>query len=120
MNPLQPVCQEIRDILSDKGYVRVKAWFSVDIDSISAFIDYYLDSSDSYEQRKTVPGYQIESLETLLAAVRAVPPRLDLARQEFLKRLASLVETAEALELNIPELRPLFEDYRNNLLEHHK
>lgn len=116
---LKTLASTIEAILRDKGYVRASCWFSIASERISAYIDYYLNANDLWEQRKTANVYELKSFDDLRSEIEALPSRLDLARAEFLKRLAHLVEDADKLELKIPELRPLFETYQNNLLEHH-
>lgn len=103
--------------IRDKGYNRVEIRAFVESNRVWYLAEYYMNSSDTYND--AIRSYQ-DDIPKLTAYVEAIPSRLDVLRTKFLGRLASLVEDAESLELDIPELRPLFETYRNNLLEHHQ
>ena len=78
--------------------------------------NYRLDPEDSYD---AVQRLSSRDFDDFCRQVYAIPSLSEVKRQEFLSRLAHLVEDAEALGIDIPHLRPLFEDYCNNLLEHH-
>jgi hypothetical protein len=99
--------------LQDKGYTDVRVCCYVEPNRDHWFSLSYRKNPDD---RETVSLYPKVMSETLAS----IPSRLDLLRAEFLKRLATLVEDAEMLELQIPELRPLFETYKNNELEFQK
>lgn len=103
--------------IRDKGYNRVEVRAFVEPTRTWYCVEYCVNSSDTYND--AIRSYH-DDFPKLTAYVETIPDRLEVMREKFLSRLASLVEDAESLELNIPELRPLFETYRNNLLEHHK
>lgn len=113
MNELQTLLHHLEVSIRDKGYNRVEIRAFVEPTRIWYSIEYYVHSSDSYADGIRSYAYDIPQLT---ASVGAIPARIDVLREQFLGRLASLVEDAESLELNIPELRPLFETYRNNEL----
>lgn len=116
LDEFQAMLDRLEVSIRDKGYNRVQIRAFVEPTNIWYSIEYYMNSADAYGD--SIRSYADDTAQ-LTAYVETIPSRLDLARTEFLKRLASLVEDAESLELNIPELRPLFETYRNNQLEHH-
>ena len=103
--------------IRDKGYNRVEIRAFVESTRVWYSIEYYMNSSDTYND--AIRSHH-DDLPKLTAYIKAIPDRLDVMREKFLSRLATLVEDAESLEINIPELRPLFETYRSNLLEHHQ
>ena len=117
LDEFQAMLDRLEVSIRDKGYNRVQIRAFVEPTRIWYSIEYYLHSSDTYGD--SIRSYA-DDIPQLMASVEAIPSRLDVLRTQFLGRLASLVEDAESLELNIPELRPLFETYRNNQLEHHK
>lgn len=113
LDDFQSMLDRLEVSIRDKGYNRVEIRAFVEPTRIWYSIEYYLHSSDTYADGIRSYAYNVDELTT---RVKAVPARIDVLREQFLGRLASLVEDAESLELNIPELRPLFETYRNNEL----
>lgn len=117
IDELRTTLARLETSIRDKGYNRVEIRAFVESTRLWYAVEYCMNSSDTYSD--AIRSYH-DDLPKLMAYVEAIPDRLDVMREKFLSRLASLVEDAESLELNIPELRPLFETYRNNLLEHHQ
>lgn len=114
-------CLLLQSVIAGKGYFRPEVEFHLNWIGRKYCVGVeYRTIPDDYNSRvyqsfrsETDP---LQAINEASDYVYAIVPFDDIKREQFLERLAHLVEDAEQLNIEIPALRPVFEEYRNNLL----
>lgn len=114
-------CLLLQSVISSKGYFRPEVEFHLNwIGRKYSLGVEYRTNPDDYNSRvfksfnsETDPFQTINEASVYVYGIVHFD---EIKREQFLERLAHLVEDADKLNIEIPALRPVFEEYRNNLL----
>jgi len=121
LDELYNFCLHHQQVLASKGYFRCDVEFHLNWIGrhYCVGVEFRTDA-DVYDSRVYKSFHHETDLMAVLTQVtdyvHSIKSRDEIAREKFLERLAHLVEDADKLGIEIPALRPCFEEYRNNLL----
>lgn len=117
-------CLMLERVIAGKGYFRPEVEFHLNWigRKYSLGVEYRTNADDYNSRVFRTFNSETDVMDVITQAtdyVHAIVHFDEIKREQFLERLAHLVEDADKLGIEIPALRPCFEEYRNNLLEYH-